>query len=834
MIQNSNTFVDILLPLPLPGTYTYCIPPEFIDEAERGKRVVVQFGNSKLYTGLIKNIYTETENIKPYTYKPIISVLDAFPIVNSKQFELWEWMANYYMCTQGEIMNAALPSALKLASETKISLNPLYDGNYQLLNEKELLVARAVENQKNISIKDISKIIGTHKVISIVKTLIEKGIILPEEEIKEKYRPRKVAYIRLTKEYENQDLLNKTLSTLEKKAEKQWLILISYLNLSRKFSQNEKEVKRIDLLESISAKTSALLDLQKKGILECYYKIESRLENCVANENPESIIFNDFQLRAISELKESISKNQVTLLYGVTSSGKTEMYINIINEVLSEGKEVLYLLPEIALTTQAIGRLRKYFGDIIGVYHSKYGDNEKVEVWNALLNGFLTGDNEKRLKIIMGARSAVFLPFTNLGLVIIDEEHDSSYKQNDPSPRYNGRDTAIMLAKIHNAKVILGSATPSIETYYNTTIDKSGLVIVEQRYGGIELPEILVIDLKEETYKKRMKSIFSQTLLQYIENALNNKEQIILFQNRRGFSLKVECKLCNWVPHCIKCDVSLTYHKKENKLKCHYCGYSTKVPERCPACNSPGILMQGFGTEKAEEELAIFFPDAKIARLDIDTAGSRASLQRIISDFEERRIDVLVGTQMVTKGLDFNNVSVVGILNAGSLLNYPDFRAHERSYQLMAQVAGRAGRKNKRGIVIIQAWDPYHSVIKNVVNNNYQAMYKSQIQERKIFKYPPFYRLIKISLKYREEEFLNKAASDLASRLRIIFGERILGPEYPIVARINNLYIKNILCKFEKTLELSKFKQTLKTEIEKFSNLSEYKKVKISIDVDPM
>jgi len=832
MFVNNTLYADILLPLPLPGTFTYAIPPEFVEETEIGKRVVVQFGNTKLYTGLIKNIYKE--NLKDYVCKPILSVLDAFAVVNSKQFELWEWMANYYMCTQGEIMNAALPAALKLASETNILLNPSFDGNYELLNDKEFLITQAVEKQKRISIKDVSKIIGNQKVISLIKNLIEKGVVLPEEELKEKYRPRKVAYVKLNNKYENNELLDETLTRLEKKAEKQWLILISYLNLSKKFSANEKEVKRSELVESISAKASNLLALQKKEILDVYYKIESRIFSEQTEENPDDIVFSDFQIEALNELKASFHTNNVTLLHGVTSSGKTEIYINIINEVISQGKEVLYLLPEIALTTQAINRLRKYFGNSIGVYHSKYGDNEKVEVWNGLIQGFTTDEKDKKLKIIMGARSAVFLPFTNLGLIIVDEEHDTSYKQNDPAPRYNGRDTAIVLANMHKAKVILGSATPSVETYYNTQTGKTGLVNVAQRYGGVELPEILVVDLKEETYKRRMKSIFSQQLLDNISKALSNKEQIILFQNRRGFSLRVECKVCNWIPQCVKCDVSLTYHKKDNKLKCHYCGYTVKVPERCPACGSPGILMKGFGTEKAEEELALFFPDAKIARMDIDTAGTRASMQRIIADFEDNKLDVLIGTQMVTKGLDFNNVSVVGILNAGNLLNYPDFRSHERSYQLMAQVAGRAGRKNKRGVVIIQAWDTKHSVIRNVVDNNYLALFKSQIYERKKFKYPPFVRLIKISVKYRDENFLNKAAADLAQRLRRVFGDRILGPEFPVVSRINNLFIKNIMCKFERTTALNSLKDALKNEVEKYSNVDEYKKIKVIIDVDPL
>ncbi|HRS54234.1 MAG TPA: primosomal protein N', partial [Bacteroidales bacterium] len=768
MYQSNTLFADIILPLPISGTFTYIVPKEFFNEAEVGKRVVVQFGRTKLYTGIIKNLYTKNENT--YVYKPIMSILDESPVVNEKQFKLWDWIADYYMCTIGEVMNAALPSAFKIASETKIIKNPYFDGNYQLLNDKEFLIAESVEKQKSITIKEITQITGIRKIIPFIKNLIEKGVIITEEEIKEKYHPLKIEYVRLTKLYEDQKLLNKILNLLEKKAEKQWALIISYLEMSKKFSNNEHEVKRIDLLRKTSAKASTLLNLQKKGILECYSKIESRLVNCEAEIKPNDIIFSDFQVKALAELKHSMEQNKVTLLHGITSSGKTEMYINLISKTLAEGKEVLYMLPEIALTTQAIARLQRYFGDKIGIYHSKYGSNEKIEVWNALLNKPL---HNKKINIIMGARSSIFLPFTNLGLIIVDEEHDTSYKQNEPAPRYNARDTAIILGEIHNAKIILGSATPSIETFYNTTKGKAGIVNVNQRYGNIAPPEIFVVDIKKETYENKMKSIFSKTLLNNIEKALNNKEQVILFQNRRGFSPILECKICNWIPNCENCDVSLVYHKKDNKLKCHYCGYTTSIPENCIACGNSSLLMKGFGTERAEEELAVFFPTAKIARMDIDTVSTKNSLNRIISDFEEKRIDILVGTQMVTKGLDFDNVSVVGILNASNMLAYPDFRSHERSFQLMAQVAGRAGRKNKRGIVIIQTWEPNHNIIKNVVQNDYKNMYETQLVERKKFKYPPFYRLIKISLKYKEQEFLNKAAAELADRLKKIFENRI-------------------------------------------------------------
>ncbi|MBN2173786.1 MAG: primosomal protein N' [Bacteroidales bacterium] len=530
-------------------------------------------------------------------------------------------------------------------------------------------------------------------------------------------------------------------------------------------------------------------------------------------------------------MKVFFDGHKPVLLHGVTSSGKTEIYIKLIAEALQSGKQVLYLLPEIALTTQIINRLRRFFGDLVGVYHSKYSENERVEIWNQVLKDSGT---KSKYRIILGPRSALFLPFSELGLVIVDEEHDYSYKQFDPAPRYNARDAAIYLAGLHQANVILGSATPAVESYFNTHAGKYHLVELFKRYGDIQLPEIFVADVKKETRQKTMKSHFSSFLLEHINKSLENKEQVILFQNRRGFSLRIECDTCHWMPECKNCDVTLIYHKQINLLKCHYCGYTRQVPANCDSCGSSHLKMKGFGTEKIEDELAIYYPDAKIRRMDLDTTRSKHAYQVIINDFEEQRIDILVGTQMVTKGLDFDHVSVVGIMNADNMISFPDFRSYERSFQLMAQVSGRAGRKKKRGKVIIQTYNPHHSVIQDVINNDYKAMYQHQILERRNFKYPPFYRLVSVSLKHKDSPLLNEGAKELALLLRERLGERILGPEYPIVSRIKNLYIKNIMVKLERDEKLNARKITIRETIKDFYTLARYKSIRVITDVDPM
>ena len=827
-MERITLFADILLPLPIEGAFTYRVPYEINQMAVVGQRVVVQFGKKKIYTGLIKKIHQTPP--KGFEAKYVLSVLDEKPVVNDVQFKFWEWLATYYMCSEGDVMNAPMPSAMKLSSETKILLNDNFNKDYSVLNDKEYLITEALEIKNILTISEVEKITGQLKVVNIIKSLIDKGVATVEEEIIDYFKPKTEAYVRFTDEYNNdEEKLKNIFDTLNKKAFKQLELLMAFIELSKKYSEDEpRKVVRSALLAKANATHSQLNSLIEKGVLEIYSNQISRLK-IYENIKNDFAILNEWQQKASDEITESYKTKDIVLLHGITSSGKTELYIRLIDEAISQGKQVLYLLPEIALTTQIINRLRKHFANDIGVYHSKFNKNERAEIWNNLN----ATDNPNRYKIILGARSAIFLPFSNLGLVIVDEEHDYSYKQNDPAPRYHARDSAIYLALLHKAKTLLGSATPSLETYFNATTNKYGLVEINQRYGEILLPTIQIVDIKKETLKKQMKSHFSKTLIEQIGLALQKHEQVILFQNRRGFSLRVECDTCGWMPHCKYCDVTLTYHKHYNQLRCHYCGYSIKIPEQCPECRNTGILMKGFGTEKLEDELPIFFPNAKIARMDLDTTRNKTTYQQIIYDFEDRKTDILIGTQMVTKGLDFDHVSLVGILNADNMLNFPDFRAFERSYQLIAQVSGRAGRKNKQGLVIIQSFHPNHPVLNYALQNSYSAMFESQILERQKFKYPPFYRLIKLTLKHKDIKLIDEAAVALAKMLRKIFDKRILGPEHPIVSRIKSYYLKNILFKLEKDIHIQQMKTELMKQIRLFNQKEKYKSVKVVIDVDP-
>ncbi|MBU1011391.1 MAG: primosomal protein N' [Bacteroidetes bacterium] len=822
-------FAQVLLPLPVPGYFTYRVPYEMNEAVKVGQRVIVQFGRKKIYTALIREL---NQTAPDYAPKYISAILDEFPIVTEKQFCFWEWIATYYMCTVGEVMNAALPQGLKLISESQIILHPSFIPDQIVLNENEFIITEALLARKKITISEVTQLTGLQKTIPLLKTMIDKNLIIVVEELNEEFLPKLITYIRITKEYSEDELkLREAFETLSKRAFKQVQLLMSLINLSQNRGKGKEEVKQSELLKSVDASVAQLNALVEKGILQKYQKLSSRLLSTDATNKISSIELSESQCTAFDQINTIFEEKDVVLLHGVTSSGKTEIYIKLIDETIKKGKQVLYLLPEIALTTQIITRLQKYFGAAVGVYHSRYNKHERVEIWNKVTQK--SGIEEPPYKIIIGPRSALFLPFENLGLIIVDEEHDNSYKQFDPAPRYNARDSAIYLGGLHSAKTLLGSATPSIETYYNASHQKYGLVELNDRYGNISMPEILVADIKDATKKKQMHSHFSSFLLKHIDEALENKEQVILFQNRRGFSLRLECDVCNWIPECIRCDVTLTYHKHSDHLRCHYCGYSTKIPEKCPNCGNPKVLMKGFGTEKVEEELALLYPKIRIMRMDLDTTRSKYAYQKIITDFENNAIDILVGTQMVTKGLDFDNVSVVGILNADNMLSYPDFRSPERSYQMMAQVSGRAGRKNKRGKVIIQTYNPYHSVIRDVIDNNYAKTYKDIIQERINFKYPPFYRLIEIRLKHKDYNILNAASAELANKLRAHFGELVLGPEYPMVSRIKNLYIKHILLKTEKTNALGKAKLELKEILDQFNKNRKFTGVSMIIDVDP-
>ena len=819
-------FADVLLPVPVPGTFTYRVPYALNDSIRIGQRVAVPFGKTKILSGLVTAI---TEEVPKVEVKYLTDLLDDEPIVNSRQFQFWDWVKRYYLCHTGEVMQAALPSALKLSSESKVALSPDFILDSMALNDYEYLIVEALQIQPKIAISEVSKIIGFKKVMPLVRTMMEKGILVMEEELNEKYKARYERFVRLNGIYRDETLLQELMDRLTKRAYKQLEVLLAYLTLG---GDCDTDLKANDLLKKANATSTVLKAMVDKDIFEVYERQVSRLKDFKAQVSPASIQLTETQQKAYGEIHQGFKANQPVLLHGVTSSGKTEIYIKLIQETLDEGKQVLYLLPEIALTAQIINRLKQYFGDQLGVYHSRYGTNERVEVWQQV-NAFAKNRGKQR-QVIIGSRSAIFLPYSDLGLIIVDEEHDSSFKQTDPAPRYNARDAAIVLGELHKAKVLLGSATPSYESYYNALQGRYRLVELTERYGGVQMPEIILSDMRVERRRKTIQADFGSTLLDAVRGTLEEHNQAILFQNRRGFSLRVECEDCHYVPQCINCDVSLIYHKQQNVLRCHYCGYTASVPTECPQCHSTNIKMHGFGTEKVEEDLKTILPEARVARLDLDTTRSKTDYQGILEAFQEKETDVLVGTQMVTKGLDFDSVKVVGILNADNMLSFPDFRAHERSFQLMAQVAGRAGRKGKQGQVIIQTYEPSHPVLQDVLRNDFRGLYEKQLVTRRQFGYPPFYRLVMIRLKHKDFRKLNPAATELASMLRPIFKQDLLGPEYPMVSRVKNLYIKQMLVKFNREYSSRQVKDLIMSKIHEFQLLPEYKSILVQIDVDPI
>ena len=817
-IERKTLFIEVVLPLAISKTYTYRVPLEMSSGIRIGKRVVVQFGRSKIYTAIIYQV-SETPPAL-YEAKYIIDILDEEPIVNEFQLRLWKWMSEYYLCHMGEVMQAALPSALKLASETRIILNQSEDIDKALLSDKEFLIVDALDLHAELKVSDISKLLGQKTVFPILRGLFEKNIIIISEEISEKFKPRKKSFITLNPLYK-EAASRKALFEVLERAPKQLELLLAYFKLEKQLA----EIAKAELLETSGSGPSALKALIDKEVFIQEDKIVSRL-SAEELETLHDFKLNDAQEIALAGIREQLKEKDVVLLYGETSSGKTQIYIRLIEQMLLEGKQTLYLLPEIALTTQVVERLREHFGSQVGIYHSRFNDNERAEVWQKVLKG--------EYKMILGARSSIFLPFKELGLVIVDEEHESSYKQYDPAPRYHARDSAIYLAHLHKAKILLGSATPSLESYYNAKIKKYGLVTLKGRYGGVKSPLIEVVSIAEETKRKTMKSHFTSVLMNEIKEALSRKEQVILFQNRRGYTPFLLCTTCGFTPKCINCDVSLTFHKSSAKLHCHYCGYKQDVLTACPACGSTRIEQKGFGTEKIEDELQRLFEDAKIARMDLDSTRTRNSFQVLLNDFEEGKIDILVGTQMVAKGLDFGNVTTIGIISADSMLNYPDFRAFERSFQMLAQVSGRAGRRAKQGKVIIQAYDTSHRIISQVIRNDYEEMFNTEILERRNFHYPPLYRLIQLDVKHKDLSKLVIIAVSLGKLLRSQFGERILGPEAPMISRIRNYYIQTILIKVEKEgVSVHKIKEALQQILINFDTIPANKGVYMHIDVDP-
>ena len=840
-------FADVIVPLPLANSYTYRLPADMEGEVQVGSRVIVPFGQKKFYTAIVIRLHN-TPPEGDYQVKPITEVLDPHPIVTPAQLAFWQWVAEYYLCTLGDVYKAALPSGMKLESETRIELNLDFSPTEEKFLPNEEKIFSLLTDEKERTVAQIEKETGIKNALPAINALLRKEAIFVKEEVKRTYKPKTEIRIRLRAEalklrssevqkFRSTDnthanmqaelsseLLNsctpELLNSL-KRAPKQQQLLTTFLKMG------VESVSKKELLATSGASSTILNQLIEKGIFESYTHEIGRLGKTDALSAPLPLNpLNPYQTEAFNRINDSFATKHVCLLHGVTSSGKTEIYIHLIQQALTEGKQVLYLLPEIALTTQITERLRRVFGSRLGVYHSKFPDEERVEIWQKQLSA-------EPYDIILGVRSSVFLPFQRLGLVIVDEEHENTYKQQDPAPRYHARNGAIVLASMQGAKVLLGTATPSIESYYNALTGKYALVTLTHRHQSIQLPEIQVVDIAELRHKRRMNGPFSPELLSHMRRALEQGEQIILFQNRRGFAPMVECKTCGWVPRCKNCDVSLTFHRGLNQLTCHYCGYTYQIPATCPACESEDIRHRGFGTERIEESIQQIFPDARVARMDLDTTRTRQAYERIIRDFQAHQTDILIGTQMVSKGLDFEHVSVVGILDADTMMNFPDFRSHERAFQLMAQVAGRAGRKHRQGLVILQTRSKDAPVIHQVVANDYASLYDDQLAERLLFRYPPYYRLIYIYLKHRHDDLVNTLANEMAMHLRTVFGDRILGPDAPPVARVQTLYIRKIMLKIETSASLPKVRQQLRLIRQQILADPRFRSCIIHFDVDP-
>ncbi len=812
-------FIDVILPIPLKQTFTYAVN---VDEArflKQGMRVAVPFGKSKVYTGIVYRVHQQAP--VGYDTKSIDQILDEVPIMNTFQMKHWEWMASYYMCTLGEVIRAALPSAFLLESETIVRLAPGKNTDETDFTDEEFMVFEALQHQSSLHINDVRAILDGSNVVKVIQQLLLKEVIEVEETVFEKYTPKVVRYIRLVPEFSSEEKLQILLDSLSR-APKQREVLLTIFMLT---AQQSKPVSSVQLQKKSNSNASVLKTLIGKGILEEYFIQKDRVQY-TGPEGADTKQLNEAQLQALSEIKESFKENEVTLLHGVTSSGKTEIYVDLISELLKTGKQVLYMLPEIALTTQLISRLQYYFGECISVYHSKYTLNERVEVWNNVLNG------KPKAQIIIGARSAIFLPFSNLGLIIVDEAHEPSFKQYSPAPRYHARDAAVVLGNLHGAKTLLGSATPSLESSYNAQTGKFGHVTLTRRYGDVLMPEIELVDIKEKHRKKRMTGHFSDSLLEEMKECLDAGDQVILFQNRRGYSPFVECTTCGVSPQCPNCDVSLTYHQYKNELRCHYCGYHIALMLSCMACGSETLDTKGFGTEQIEKEAKELFADQAVVRMDQDTTRGKHAYAKLIETIENREADIIVGTQMLAKGLDFRNIGLVGVMNADNLLNFPDFRAHERSFQLLQQVAGRAGRTEKRGKVLIQTYNPYHRILQQVSVHDYDSMYTDELEQRYQYKYPPYYRTIKITFRDRNYNKMRKAAVWFGALLKTKLSDQVLGPEAPPVGRIRNLFIINLLIKIPREQSIPKTKQFIGKAVQSFHSVKDFSTVKLTIDVD--
>ncbi|CAG5008090.1 primosomal protein N' [Dyadobacter sp. CECT 9275] len=823
--EEITCFADLILPVPIPSLFTYRVPREMTDMIKTGARVIVQFGQKRVITAVVAHLHTNPP-VK-YQAKYILELLDEEPIVTSKQLELFKWVAEYYLCNIGEVMNVALPAGLKITSQSKIQFNPEFEYE-ELLTDQEIMILDAIKKQDALSYEEVERLVQKSNITAIIKSLVAKRAVILFEEVKERYKPKVARKIRLTPAFLSNDSLIQLTTSLDKFPKQQEILMryLSYVPVYNHPELNQKGLDKSFFSQENGFSESALQTLIKKGVLEPFEIFVSRFDD-IPSGNLTEITLTESQQTASSQIHNLFQEKEVVLLHGITGSGKTEVYIELIRKVLAGGSQVLFLLPEIALTTQIVVRLRKVFGDTMGIYHSKFSDNERVEVWKGILDG--------KFQFVVGVRSAIFLPFDNLGLIIVDEEHETSYKQYDPAPRYNARDVAVIMSYMHKGKTLLGSATPSLESYYHAKTGRYGLVEMTQRFGNAVLPSFELINTKLEKKQKKMKNEFSSVLLEHIRNNISNKEQTILFQNRRGYSPYLQCEECNWISQCANCDVSLTYHLKAGELRCHYCGHKEEVPRTCPSCGSPRVKTMGYGTEKIEDELHIIFPEARVLRMDLDTTRAKNAYQQIIQEFEEGGIDILVGTQMVSKGLDFDNVSMVGIFDADRIIHFPEFRASERAFQMLTQVSGRAGRRaDKPGKVLIQTSNPAQQLLERIVTNDYVGMYETEILEREQYQYPPFTRLIKLTVKHPDEATSRRAADQLAQKLTVNLGKsRVLGPEAPLVDRVRNQFLFDILIKLER--EKINFKAAKSFIQEKVTDIltdKTLKSIHIIIDVD--
>jgi primosomal protein N' (replication factor Y) len=823
--EETTLFADLILPVPIPSLFTYRVPREMSRLIKVGARVIVQFGQKRVITAVVARLHSNPP-VK-YQAKYILELLDEQPIVTTRQLELFNWVAEYYLCNIGEVLNVALPAGLKITSQSRIQLNPEFQYE-DLLTEQEILVIEEIKKHQTLSYEEVERLLQKSNITAIIKSLVGKRAVILYEEVKERYKPKVARKIRLTSAYLTNDSLGKLATSLDK-TPKQQEILLKYLSFIPVYNNpdlNQKGLDKSIFTQDDGISDASLNTLIKKGIFEQFEIFISRFDDIPVG-NMGTITLTDSQTQASREIYDHFQDKEVVLLHGITGSGKTEVYIELIKQVLESGSQVLFLLPEIALTTQIVVRLRKVFGDVMGIYHSKFSDNERVEVWKGILDG--------KFQFVVGVRSAIFLPFDNLGLIIVDEEHETSYKQHDPAPRYNARDVAVIMSYMHKGKTLLGSATPSLESYYHARSGRYGLVEMTQRFGNAALPTFELIDTKKEKKQKKMKNEFSSVLIDHLQLNIKNKEQTILFQNRRGYSPYLQCEECNWISECANCDVSLTYHMKVSELRCHYCGHKEEVPRTCPSCGSPKVKTMGYGTEKIEDEINLMFPEARVQRMDLDTTRAKNAYQQIIQEFEDGGIDILVGTQMVSKGLDFDNVSMVGIFDADRIIHFPEFRATERAFQMLTQVSGRAGRRaDKPGKVLIQTANPSQKLLERVITNDYHGMYESEIVEREKFNYPPFTRLIKVTVKHIDEAVSSRAAKILAEKLTANLGaSRVLGPQPPLVERVRNQFLFDILIKLEREkINFKAAKSFIQEKVIDTLTDKTLKSIQVVIDVD--